>query len=87
MKKTKDELEEQLCNYCKATPGVFGTSNGYTSCEGSWCDEAYENYLEDEDDEDDDDDFGHMHEVEKCYGYDGEYQQTEGISNEQNSQS
>lgn len=48
MKKTKDELinENSLCNYCKSEPGVFGTPNGYSSCEGNWCDEAYENYLD-----------------------------------------
>ena len=67
--KSKDELGEELCDYCP----LEEWKKGYTSmhsCEGCRCDEAYQNYL---DDEDDDDGFDHMHEVEKCYGYDGEY--------------
>lgn len=52
MLKTFDELceEETLCNYCSATD--YGehksciTPNGYWSCEGAWCEEAYEEYLD-----------------------------------------
>jgi hypothetical protein len=42
-----------ICNYCSRTDygecksGV--TPNGYWSCEGSWCNEAYECYLEEMD--------------------------------------
>lgn len=42
--------DESICNYCSRTE--YGehkscvTPNGYWSCEGSWCNEAYESYLE-----------------------------------------
>lgn len=44
------ELEEFLCKYCHCTE--YGNSIGvqygdpmHGSCEGNWCSEAYENYL------------------------------------------
>jgi hypothetical protein len=49
---TVEELDEQLCNYCVRTD--YGehrsslTPNGYWSCEGAWCDEAYREYLDTE---------------------------------------
>jgi len=39
---TKEQLGEGLCKYCEVTPC---NSRGDT-CEGSYCDEAYEAYLE-----------------------------------------
>jgi hypothetical protein len=47
-----EELQdsEELCKYCARTD--YGTRkfcqtpNGYWSCEGSWCEEAYDAYLE-----------------------------------------
>lgn len=50
MLKTFSEIcdDETICDYCRAEPGVFGTPNGYTSCEGSFCNEAYESYLDNE---------------------------------------
>ncbi len=52
MLKTFDELceEETICNCCSATD--YGehksciTPNGYWMCEGAWCKEAYEEYLD-----------------------------------------
>lgn len=52
MIKTFDELcnEEEICNYCKQTN--YGehkeciTPDGYWCCEGSWCSDAYEIYLD-----------------------------------------
>lgn len=42
---------DDLCGYCHRTDygsKAFGvTPNGYYSCEGAWCGEAYESYLED----------------------------------------
>jgi hypothetical protein len=51
MLKTYKEMceDETICDYCRAEPGVFGTPNGYTSCEGNWCEEAYQRYLEEND--------------------------------------
>ena len=47
-----DDLDcDELCRYCHRTDygsKAFGvTPNGYYSCEGAWCGEAYESYLED----------------------------------------
>lgn len=50
MLKTIGELDEDLCNYCYRTDygehksGV--TPNGYWSCEGSFCEEAYAAYID-----------------------------------------
>jgi hypothetical protein len=44
IKKTKEELGDELCNYCDAEntrPTQF-----HSGCEGSWCDRAYENYID-----------------------------------------
>jgi hypothetical protein len=42
---------DELCRYCYRTDygskGFGVTPNGYYSCEGNWCGEAYESYLED----------------------------------------
>ena len=51
-RKMKDqiELDDELCNYCPRDPdkqGVYGVPGGYTAgCEGSDCNEAYNNYKE-----------------------------------------
>lgn len=50
--RSMEELQdsEELCKYCARTD--YGTRkfcqtpNGYWSCEGSWCEEAYDAYLE-----------------------------------------
>lgn len=48
---TMEELEEELCGYC--SPTNYGevsscvTPNGYVSCEGRYCNEAYQKYLDD----------------------------------------
>ena len=48
---TTEELEDDLCNYCSATDygehKGYGTPNGYVSCEGRFCDKAYQKYLDD----------------------------------------
>ena len=45
-----EELEELLCLSCEATEGgkyaSYGTPNGPSFCEGAYCNEAYENYLD-----------------------------------------
>ena len=52
MLKTFEELcsEESICNYCSATDygehKSCATPNGYWCCEGIWCKEAYEEYLD-----------------------------------------
>lgn len=49
MLKTFDELcnEESLCEYCDAEPGWHSTGGGDPyCCEGTWCKEAYERYLD-----------------------------------------
>ena len=54
MLKTFDEMrdDETICDYCSATN--YGeckscvTPSGYQSCEGLWCREAYDNYLDSE---------------------------------------
>ncbi len=56
MKKTMGELDTELCTHCplpKEAQGTHGTPNGYYSCEGRYCKEAYETYLEDESEETD----------------------------------
>lgn len=59
MVKTIEELQDSgiICDYCSVDDkfkggGVYGTPNGYISCEGTWCKEAYEIYLEEAEDED-----------------------------------
>ena len=52
MLQTFEEMcdSEEICSYCSHTEygeyksGV--TPNGYWSCEGSWCKDAYEDYLD-----------------------------------------
>lgn len=47
---TAEELCDDLCKHCPAPEegrGTYGTPNGYYSCEGRWCGEAYDNYLDD----------------------------------------
>lgn len=45
---TKEDLGETLCKYCTLEKkGVYGVDGGYMAgCEGSRCDDAYENYLD-----------------------------------------
>lgn len=47
-----EELDEDLCKYCERNDygehRSSSTPNGYWSCEGSWCDEAYQAYLDEE---------------------------------------
>ena len=49
--KTKNELSEDLCNYCPLATDkrkVYSVPGGCVAgCEGSECDVAYENYVED----------------------------------------
>lgn len=52
--KTREELGEELCKYCDPfNEHSHHVKNG--TCEGSWCDDAYEFYTEsiDENGEDD----------------------------------
>ena len=47
--KTADDLSDDLCLYCPLDDdkkGTHGSPNGYTSCEGRYCQEAYEMYIE-----------------------------------------
>lgn len=52
MLKTFEEMcdDESICSFC--SPTDYGerksciTPNGYWSCEGGWCKEAYESYLD-----------------------------------------
>ena len=50
-RKTMEELQDDLCAYCplpEEAQGTYGTPNGYYSCEGCRCNEAYELYLDEE---------------------------------------
>lgn len=44
----KDDMGDDLCKYCPLEKkGVYGVDGGYVAgCEGSRCDDAYDNYLE-----------------------------------------
>jgi hypothetical protein len=46
---SKEDLAEDLCNYCELTDyGLTEINNApWNMCEGICCDKAYENYLED----------------------------------------
>ena len=46
--KSKEELGDELCKFCPLeSKGVYSVPGGYVAgCEGSRCEEAYENYLE-----------------------------------------
>lgn len=48
MAKTKEELEDKLCDYCPLEKkNVYSTPGGSTAgCEGSCCDDAYDAYLD-----------------------------------------
>jgi hypothetical protein len=50
---TKEELGDNLCNYCIPTErgreATVYCPSGLFMCEGIFCDEAYETYLEEED--------------------------------------
>lgn len=40
--------DESLCEYCDSRPGWHSTGGGDPyCCEGAWCKEAYERYLDD----------------------------------------
>lgn len=51
--KTKEELGEELCNYCElddSEKGVHNYGNGPVMCfDSSCCDRAYERYIEEVD--------------------------------------
>lgn len=44
----KDDMGDDLCKYCPLEKkGIYGVDGGYMAgCEGSRCDDAYDNYLE-----------------------------------------
>ena len=48
MKLSKEDLGDNLCDYCPLEKkGVYGVPGGFVAgCEGSRCDDAYDNYLE-----------------------------------------
>lgn len=47
---TPEKLEDTLCDYCEKTDygehKNYGTPNGPVMCEGAWCGEAYQEYLD-----------------------------------------
>jgi len=45
--KNKEDLGDELCKYCPLEKkGVYSVPGGFVAgCEGSECDNAYENYL------------------------------------------
>jgi len=52
MLKTLEELADdgELCKYCRDTEygehSSYSTPNGYSFCEGTFCETAYESYLD-----------------------------------------
>jgi hypothetical protein len=48
MIKTREELDEGLCEFCPYTNyGEYkANTSPYTLCEGAYCEDAYENYLD-----------------------------------------
>lgn len=49
MKKTKDELGENLCDYCHVDKEDRLPRNQFNvGCECMYCDSAYDNYLDEE---------------------------------------
>jgi hypothetical protein len=49
---------EELCNYCSCTdygnePGANRITWYSSGCEGTWCEEAYSYYLDNEEEEED----------------------------------
>lgn len=48
---TMEQLDEEICSYCYRTEygekKSYSYPGGYISCEGSYCPEAYDDYLED----------------------------------------
>lgn len=46
---TKEDLGDDLCEYCSLNKkGVYGVNGGFVAgCEGSRCDDAYDNYCND----------------------------------------
>lgn len=47
--KTIEELDTDICDYCPLpdeAKGVHNYGNGPVMCEGRYCPEAYDNYLE-----------------------------------------
>ena len=54
--KKMQELEDELCKHCPwtnygETSSSVHTPDGVIMCEGSHCEKAYENYLEEHEDE------------------------------------
>lgn len=49
---TEEQLDDELCSYCSRTDygekKGYSYPGGYVFCEGSYCPEAYDEYLEDE---------------------------------------
>jgi len=54
--KTIEELGDTLCNYCYETErgakATILTPNGPSMCEGRFCGNAYDRYLEEEEEDD-----------------------------------
>jgi hypothetical protein len=51
--KSQEELGEEICEYCPIEPsdrGVHCYGGSVSMCEGSKCDDAYENYIESQED-------------------------------------
>lgn len=52
--KTFEEMcdGESICNYCSQTDygehKSYGTPDGQVFCEGTWCEDAYDDYLDEE---------------------------------------
>ena len=46
-----EDMDRELCQYCEKTnygnEAYYQTPHGIESCEGRWCEEAYDAYLED----------------------------------------
>ena len=56
-KKKKEDLNEKLCDYCPLPEHAKGThcyGGQPVMCEGSRCDDAFEEYLDSDEDEGDD---------------------------------
>lgn len=57
MVRSMEDMGDELCDFCSCpdeNKGMHLGPNGPYGCEGRWCGEAYDYYLECEDEVDDD---------------------------------
>ena len=51
MLESMEDLGDELCEYCHCTDDGPVNTNQYNLCEGNWCNDAYDSYIDNYQDE------------------------------------